>query len=162
LYRREALDDVAFENHEVFSETFFAYREDAELAWRLQWRGWRCLFVPDAVAAHERGFRPEEGRRGHDTINRLSVRNRFLLRWHCADSGWHLRCMPWWLVRDLLVVAACLTVERSSLPALGEAWRLREDARSRRRWILGRRKVSSQRLARWFRRPGRVEEVIRS
>jgi GT2 family glycosyltransferase len=162
LYRREALEDVTFENHEVFSETLFAYREDAELAWRLQWRGWRCLFVPDAVAAHGRGFRPEGGRRGHETINRLSVRNRFLLRWHCADLGWHLRCLPWWLLRDILVVGACLTVERTSLPALGEAWRLRNDARSRRRWILARRKVSSRRLARWFRRRGRVEEVTRS
>ena len=30
-------------------------------------RGWRCLYVPDAVASHRRGFRPEEGRRGHAT-----------------------------------------------------------------------------------------------
>lgn len=160
LYRREALVDVAFENGEVFSETFFAYREDAELAWRLQWRGWRCLFVPEARGAHGRGFRPEEGRSGHEIVNRLSVRNRFLLRWHCADLGWHLRCLPWWLLRDILVVGACLTVERTSLPALGEAWALRADAQRRRRWVLGRRQVPSRRLVRWFRRRGRVEEVI--
>ncbi len=52
-------------------------------------------------------------------INRLSVRNRFLLRIHCADLGWHLRCFPWWKLRDLMVIGACLTVELSSLPALG-------------------------------------------
>ena len=159
LYRRKALDDVAYPDGQFFAETFFAYREDAELAWRLQLRGWRCLYVPDAVGSHERGFRPEEGRRGHRDINRYSVRNRFLLRAHCADLGWHLRCLPWWFVRDLLVVGACLTVERGSLPGLLDAWRLRSDALEKRRWVLSRRTVSGQRMGRWFRKKGWVEEM---
>jgi GT2 family glycosyltransferase len=159
FYRREALEDVAYPGHEVFSPSFFAYREDAELAWRLQSRGWRCLYAPLAVGAHRRGFRPEDGRRGHSAVNRYSVRNRFLLRWHCADLGWHLRCLPWWLARDLMVVAACLTVERTSLPALADLWRLRGDARRRRRWVLERRTAPTRHISRWFRRRGRVEEV---
>ncbi len=159
LYRRVALDDVAYPESEFFAETFFAYREDAELAWRLQLRGWRCLYVPAASASHRRGFRPEEGRRGHREINLYSVRNRFLLRAHCADAGWHLRCLPWWLGRDLLVVGACLTVERQSLRGLIEAWRLRGDALKKRRWVLGRRTVSGRQMARWFRKKGWIEEV---
>jgi len=159
LYRRRALDDVAYPESEFFAETFFAYREDAELAWRLQLRGWRCLYVPDASAAHRRGFRPEEGRRGHSDINRFSVRNRFLLRAHCADAGWHLRCLPWWFARDTLVVGACLTVERESLPGLRDVWRLRRDAIEKRRWVLGRRTVSGRRIARWFRNKGWAERV---
>ena len=159
LLRREALDDIAYDGDEFFAESFFAYREDAELAWRLQLRGWRCLYTPKAVAAHRRGFRPEEGRRGHPAINRFSVRNRFLLRRHCADSAWYLRCFPWWLLRDLLVVGACLTIERSSLPALGDVWRLRSDSRRRRKWVLGRRAVPPRQINRWFRKSGRVEEV---
>lgn len=157
--RREALEDVAYPGGEVFAESFFAYREDAELAWRLQLRGWRCLYVPAAVAAHRRGFRPEAGRAGHARINRHSVRNRFLLRGHCADLGWHLRCFPWWLLRDALVIGACLTIERGSLPALAEAWRLRGDVAARRRWALGRRTVQTRHIARWFRKRGWTEEV---
>ncbi len=159
LYRRQALEDVAYEGNEFFAESFFAYREDAELAWRLQTRGWRCLYAPGAVAAHRRGFRPEQGRGGHDAINQWSVRNRFLLRWHCADLGWHLRCLPSWLVRDLLVIGACLSIERGSLPGLAQAWALRKDAAGRRRWVLSRQTESSKRIARWFRTRGRVEEV---
>jgi len=159
LFRRRALDDVAYPEGEILAESFFAYREDAELAWRLQWRGWSCLYVPDAVATHARGFRPEVGREGHATINRLSVRNRFLLRLHCADLRWHLTCLPWWLVRDLMVVIACFTVERSSLPALAEVWRLRHNAARCRRWIMERRVVSSRQLRRWFRKKGWVEEI---
>jgi GT2 family glycosyltransferase len=159
LLRRQALDDVAYSATEFFAEPFFAYREDAELAWRLQLRGWRCLYAPSAIAAHRRGFRPEEGRRGHAAINRYSVRNRFLLRRHCADRWWHLLCLPWWLLRDLVVIGACLTVERDSLPALADVRRLRADSRRRREFVLGRRTVSPRQIARWFRRRGRVEEV---
>ncbi len=159
LLRRAALDDVAYPDGEVVATSFFAYREDAELAWRLQLRGWRCLYVPTAIATHRRGFRPEAGRHGHRAINRLSVRNRFLLRWHCADLGWHLRCLPWWLVRDLIVIGACLTVETGSLPGLVDLWRLRHDAARRRRWVLGRRTESARRLGRWFRSTGWSEEV---
>lgn len=151
LYRRQALADVAYPDGQVLAEGFFAYREDAELAWRLQWRGWRCRYEPDAVAAHRRGLRPEEGRGERREVNRHSVRNRFLLRAHCADLGWHLYCFPWWLLRDLLVVGACLTVETPSLPALAEAWRMRRDARSRRGWVLGRATVPSRDVRRWFR-----------
>lgn len=158
LLRREALEDVAYPDNEYFAESFFAYREDAELAWRLQLRGWSCLYVPSAVAAHGRGFRPERGRRGHRAINRYSVRNRFLLRRHCADASWYLHCFPAWLLRDLVVVAACLTVEWSSLPGLGDVFRLHSDSRRRRKWVLGRRTATSRRINRWFRRPG-VEEV---
>jgi GT2 family glycosyltransferase len=160
LYRRAALEDVAYPDEEFFPESFFAYREDAELAWRLQWRGWRCLYVPEATASHRRGLQPESGRRGHALINRHSVRNRFLLRIHCADFGWHLACFPRWLVRDLMVIGACLTVERSSLPALGELWRLRHDAAEKRRWVMSRRSTPSRRLRSWFRRRGGVEEIV--
>jgi len=159
MYRRSALADVAYPDGQILAQTFFAYREDAELAWRLQWRGWRCLYAPDAIAAHGRGFQPEGGRRGHETVNRWSVRNRFLLRIHCADWGWHLRCFPWWKIRDLMVIGACLTVERSSLPALAEVWRGRPDALARRRWVLSRRRVSPRRIGRWFRRRHQVEEL---
>ncbi len=152
LFRREALDDVVYPDGQVFPESFFCYREDAELAWRFQHRGWRCLYVPTARALHQRGFRPEGGRRGQAWINRHSVKNRFLLRAHCADVSWHLRCFPFWLIRDLLVVAACLTVETSSLPGLIEAWRQRHDAVSRRRWVLSRATAPSRQVSRWFRR----------
>lgn len=159
LFRRAALDDVAYPDGQVLAESFFAYREDAELAWRLQWRAWRCLYAPDASAVHGRGFRPEGGRHGHELVNRLSVRNRFLLRIHCADVGWHLRCFPWWKLRDLLVIGACLTVETSSLPGLGDVVRGWGDARARRRWVMSRRTAPPRRVARWFRKRHRVEEL---
>jgi len=159
LYRREAIDDVAYPAGEVFDETFFAYREDADLAWRLQRRGWRCLFWPQARAWHERRLKPEQLRRGTPEINRHSVRNRFLLRWSNADWRWLAICFPWWLARDLVVALACLTVERSSRSALAQAWALRHQQRARGRANAARATVSGWRLGRWFLPGGRTRKV---
>ena len=161
LYRRAALDDVAYAGGEVFDETFFAYREDADLAWRLQRRGWSCLYWPAARAWHARGLRPEARRRGTPEINRHSVRNRFLLRWSNADWRWLIACFPWWLARDLTVVLACLTVERSSRPALAEAFALRRQQRARGRANAARKTVSGWRTAGWFLPGGRVRRLER-
>ncbi|MEE2821882.1 MAG: glycosyltransferase family 2 protein [Acidobacteriota bacterium] len=47
VYRKSMLDDVG-----EFDESFFAYGEDADLGIRSHWRGWRCLYVPNAVVHH--------------------------------------------------------------------------------------------------------------
>jgi GT2 family glycosyltransferase len=159
LYRRAALEDVAYPGGEVLDERFFAYREDADVAWRLQRRGWRCRFVPEAVGCHARGLKPEAGRRDSAEANRFSVRNRFLLLWGNADWRWRLACFPFWLLRDVAVVLACLTVERGSLPGLAEAWRLRRAQRARGRSNTERATVSGWRVASWFLPLGRVRPV---
>lgn len=50
LYRRELLEDVG-----LFDEELVAYGEDVDLAFRAQWRGWTCLYVPSAVVYHHVG-----------------------------------------------------------------------------------------------------------
>jgi len=155
LYRRDALDDVSYAAGEAFDETFFAYREDADLAWRLQ----RRLFWPAARAWHERGLKPELNRRGTPEVNRYSVRNRFLLRWSNGDWRWRVACFPWWMLRDVVVAGACLTVERSSASGVSEAWALRRHQRARGRVNTSRALVSGWRVARWFLPGGRVRKV---
>ena len=159
LLRRAALDDVAYAGGEVFDEGFFAYREDADLAWRLQRRGWSCLYWPQALGWHGRGLRPEHARRGTPAINRLGVRNRFLLLWSNADWRWRLACFPWWALRHMLVLAACVSVERTSLGGLREAWMMREAQRRRGRENAARATVSSWRLAAWCMPGRRVRKV---
>ncbi len=46
-YRRAALDDVG-----LLDEQFFAYLEDADLAWRLRLRGWETWLAPRARIRH--------------------------------------------------------------------------------------------------------------
>jgi GT2 family glycosyltransferase len=75
LYRREMLEDIAFEG-QYFDERFFMWYEDVDLDWRAYLRGWQCRFVPTAVAYHL----------GHPDVKRqtafhvrTTVRNRWLM-----------------------------------------------------------------------------------
>ena len=47
LYRRQLLEDVG-----LFDESYFAYLEDAELAWRARWAGWKCMSIPTSTVSH--------------------------------------------------------------------------------------------------------------
>jgi hypothetical protein len=71
LYRRAALEEVG-----SFDERFFAYLEDADWALRAQLAGWRCLWVPSAVALHLGGA---TSRRMGDLETELIARNTLAL-----------------------------------------------------------------------------------
>jgi len=149
VYRRSCLADLAVDG-EFFDEDFFTYREDADLAWRARLRSWRSLYVPQAVAWHVRRVTPERRSELPAEINLHSVKNRFLLRWKNAGSYLLRRDMWFLLARDLVVLAATLTAERSSLGAWAWLWRNRKKIAEKRRLIQGRRIVSDREIARWF------------
>jgi GT2 family glycosyltransferase len=54
-YRLKALVDASIDDN-LFEEKFFAYREDCDLAWRLQKVGWKSRFEPSVRAHHYRGM----------------------------------------------------------------------------------------------------------
>jgi GT2 family glycosyltransferase len=150
VYRMSFLRDVAIDG-EIFDEDFFAYREDADLAWRGRLLGWRALHVADAIAYHVRHVTPERRAQLSPLINMHSVKNRFLLRWKNEGAYLALRNFPFESARDLVVLAAVLTVERSSLPALAWLWKNRRRVMAKRREIQRRRRVSDRAVAVWFR-----------
>ena len=47
LYRRRMLDEIGF-----LDEDFFLYDEDTDLNFRAQLAGWKCIYVPTAIAYH--------------------------------------------------------------------------------------------------------------
>jgi GT2 family glycosyltransferase len=150
FYRRAMLEETKV-GDEYFDEDFFAYREDADLAWRAQLMGWDCLYVPAARAEHVRRVTPERRASLPPEINRYSVRNRFLLRLKNQTLGhaaWFL--LPS-LVRDLQVVGYVLVRERSSLPGLVDVARLLPRMLRKRRAVMRRRVRPTRELIRWFR-----------
>ena len=150
VYRKSFIINVSI-NNEFFDEDFFAYREDADVAWRGRLLGWRAMLVPDAIAYHVRRVTPERRGSLSPEINMHSVKNRFLLRLKNEGAYLAMRNAPFELARDLLVIGAALTIERSSLPALGWLWRNRRRILEKRREIQKRRRVSDRQLAEWFR-----------
>jgi GT2 family glycosyltransferase len=150
MYNIAFLRDVAIDG-EALDEDFFAYREDADLAWRGQLRGWRAVCEPRAVAYHVRRVTPENRRKVPADVNLHSVKNRFLLRIKNEGAYLALRNAPFELARDLVVLVAALTIERSSLPAFAWLWRNRRRVLARRRAVQSRRTVHDRDLAKWFR-----------
>ncbi len=150
LYTRAMLDDVRVEG-EWFDEDFFAYREDADLAWRARLLGWRCRYVPEAVATHVRRVTPERRADLPPEVNRWSVRNRFLLRIKNQTPRHALAFLAPALGRDLQVVGYVLLREWTSLGALADLVRLLPRTLRKRRQIMARRRAPDAEMARWFR-----------
>jgi GT2 family glycosyltransferase len=150
IYRMSFVRDVTVDG-QFLDEDFHTYREDADVAWRGRLLGWRALYVPSAVGYHVRRVMPEKRRTLPAQINMHSVKNRFLLRLKNEGLYLALRNAPWELSRDLVAIAAVLTVERTSLPALGWLWKNRRRIAAKRREIQRRRRVRDRELAGWFR-----------
>lgn len=151
FYRRTMLDRTAVAG-EFFDEDFFSFREDADLSWRSQLMGWDTIYWPRARAFHRRSVTPRRRRQLDPSINRHSVKNRFLLRMKNQTAGHALRYLVPTLFRDVLVLGALLTVEWSSLPAIPWLWKNRRHVFSKRRDIMSRRARPEAEVNRWFRR----------
>ena len=102
LYRRAMLDEIG-----LFDEDFFAYMEDVDLAWRAQWAGWGCVYVPQAVVYH---VHSATGREGSHFKNRLLGRNKIWLL--CKNYP----LLPWYmllvLVYDVMSLGYAVAVGR--------------------------------------------------
>ena len=144
------IDDVSI-GGDFFDSDFFAYREDADVAWRAQLLGWRCIYTPAAVGWHVRSVVPGARRSIPPSINMHSVKNRFLMRIKNATPGLYRHCWLPMTVRDLVVVAGCLLLEPRSLPAFWRVAKCWPVMTQRRREIMRRRRVSDGELMRWFR-----------
>jgi GT2 family glycosyltransferase len=134
FYRRAALESAKISTG-FFDADFYLYREDADLAWRLRNLGWKCLYVPQAVAYHRRRNLPERRGQMSPLVNFHSVKNRFLLRINNQSPAHFAATLFPTLARDAVVLGACLTVERGSLPAFTWLWRNRKRLWAKRREI---------------------------
>lgn len=149
LYRFKALEDVSIHG-QFFDEDFFAYREDADLAWRCRLMGWSSIYVPTAMALHRRRVTPERRSQLSALINYHSVKNRFLLRLNNMTRSLYSRDFLHISARDAAVIGYVCVREWSSLGALLYVIRNLPRLWRKRRIIQGRRRISGPELDRWF------------
>jgi len=149
LYRRAMIDDISIQG-EFFDPDFFVYREDADVAWRAQLMGWRCIYTPMARGYHVRNVLPGNRRALPPAINMHSVKNRFLMRIKNMTPDLYRR--NWFSItsRDLVVFSACLLREHSSLKAFTYVIRNWRRVLAKREEIMKRRKAKDDYIASWF------------
>jgi GT2 family glycosyltransferase len=149
LYRRSMIDDISIDG-EFFDVDFFAYREDADVAWRAQLLNWKCLYTPQALAYHVRSVLPGNRRTLPAVINMHSVKNRCFLRIKNVTSDLYWRHWLTITLRDGVVVTACLTREFSSLKAFPMVAASYSRFKKKRREIMRKRRASDEYMAAWF------------
>ncbi len=149
LYRRTMIEDISL-GEEFFDPDFFVYREDADVAWRAQLLGWRCIYTPHARGYHVRKVLPGNRRALPPVINMHSVKNRFLMRMKNMTGDLYRRnwlSITW---RDVVVISCCLVREQSSLKAFWYIAKNFKRVMAKRREIMSRKRVDDEYMAHWF------------
>ena len=149
LYRRAMIDDISVDG-EFFDHDFFVYREDADVAWRAQLAGWKCIYTPLARGYHVRNVLPGNRRALPAEINMHSVKNRFLMRIKNISGSMYRKFFWSILWRDLVVVSCCLLWEHSSLRAFSFLMKNWSSTMRKRRHIRAITRVSDQYMESWF------------
>ena len=133
LYRRAMLEAVG-----GFDASFFAYQEDADVAWRARMAGWSSLYEPCALAWH---LGSATAREATAFKYRLVGRNRVRMIAKNASRGQLLRHAPGMLAFDLAYVGFVAVTDRTLAPLQGRLAGLREWRRYRRAGAPTRRPV---------------------
>ncbi|QJC53862.1 glycosyltransferase [Paenibacillus albicereus] len=129
MYRRSMIRHASL-GGEFFDETFFAYKEDVDVAWRARQLGWSALYAPDARALHARGWK-EGGRSSVSAfVRRHSYQNRFytLVK---NERGW--KRLPGIAAIEIVKLGYILLKERDLLGCWPEILRRLPEMRAKRR-----------------------------
>ncbi|MGA9762574.1 MAG: glycosyltransferase family 2 protein [Gaiellaceae bacterium] len=139
MYRRTMLNEIG-----GFDESFFAYLEDVDVAWRARMRGWRCLYAPGAVVTHHHSTTL-----GHGSSRKyyLVGRNRVRLLAKNAGRAQLRRYAPWIVAQDLAYVSFIAFTQLTLAPLSGRLAGLREWKRYRRAGAVGRREIPLSRVS---------------
>jgi GT2 family glycosyltransferase len=135
VYRRAALEEVG-----LLDEDYVSFHEDVDLNWRLLLAGYKCLYVPEAVAYHV-GY--ATGRKVNDAVAFLSGRNRLLVLFKNLPWSLWLRFavplalrqaqMLWWAIKGNAEMRVRCRGALAALRYLPREWRKRRAASRLRR-----------------------------
>lgn len=165
VFRRAALEDVAVDTpagREYLDMDFFAYKEDVDLAWRLQAAGWGAAYVPSAIAWHARGAaEPARSGLGHlvrhrramaPWLRRTSWRNHRLMVVKNDDPALFFRDFVPIAWREVRSVAFMAVVHPGDLVAIVDFLRLVPRMLAKRRRTRRLRGAAARdRIDRWLR-----------
>lgn len=153
FFRRSMLEDTA-SGGEYFDEQFFAYYEDADLAWRAQLRGWQARYAPGAVATHVRGWgdtlRKKDNRVKGNHGPRLALRNRYLMTLKNDAARYFLLDLPLILLAEFPRLAYMAVFAPQALLGLTDFLAGLKTTRAKRRLVRERRKIDDAAIRAWF------------
>jgi GT2 family glycosyltransferase len=158
MYRKDALDAVCV-NDQYFDESFFSYKEDIDLAWRLQLYGYSSKYISSARALHARGVSRKTDISDKGTIinrqskspkaNYLSYRNHFYVL--IKNEDWkNIFLNPFLIWYEWKKFIYLLIREPTSLKGIFSFYRNLPQMLKKRNEIRIRSKTSNKYLSKWF------------
>lgn len=159
IYRRKALDDIKVFD-EYFDNDFFMYKEDIDVSWRLRLRGWKCWYLPTAVAHHGRGtgvlkrFSHLEVLKNRSKLNKFqkyhSYKNQRLMQLKNEYLSGFLRDFFPIIWREILICGYVLFREPFLIKAKFHMLSLVPKMLKKRRHIMKNTKVSAKEMQKWL------------
>lgn len=165
MFKRDSLEDVILRDKfhgqdDYFDSSFFFYKEDVDLAWRLKLSGHKSLLAPEAVAYHLRSMAGVASQKTGSLIanrqkqNNLaryySYRNHLLILLSDEFLINLLICLPAILWLELKKLAYVAIFETRNLYALIEILMMLPEIRSKRKNIFSRAKLTAKEIRQWY------------
>jgi GT2 family glycosyltransferase len=165
MYRKEALADCIMKypgapDGECFDEDFFLYKEDVDLAWRLQLMGWKSLMDPSIIAYHVRSVNGSENRTvktilsNRKTQSRLarfySYRNHFLTLIKNETFSNLMKYFPFIFFYEFKKFIYIVFFETESLKSLGQIISLWPKMQKKRKFIFSVARVEANYIRKWI------------
>lgn len=123
IFRRSALDDIRINNH-FADPNYVWYGDDLDIGWRLNLFGWDQIFIPDAIAYHDRSTTHDHANKIQDHLSRVLKRKAIPLKKRRLDWVNNrftmlkneyivnvLLDLPWILTREITVLLYTLVIE---------------------------------------------------
>lgn len=153
LYRRAALEHVAFAQDEFFDRLYTMYKEDVDLAYRLQSAGWNAAVVPDAVAYHDRST-SGSNKMGDIAASKNKIKQSDVARYHSYKNHiitllknlyWqnYLQDALWLEWYESKKFVWMLLFDRKTAAGLREIWDMRKEILKKRKLIRAKRTRSA-------------------
>lgn len=160
IYRRSALEDVTHikpdGDVEYYDDDFIAYKEDVDLAWRLQLSGHRSAYVPEAVLYHGRTVGRSwpskliqfilNRRRQSRIVRKQSFKNHYLMMVKNEIPSLFFRHFFHILIREILLLSYSVVFEPFQFFAIVQFFRELPIALHKRRQVMAKRRAGAREL----------------
>lgn len=162
LLRRQALNDIKIENFFIDND-YFWYGDDLDFAWRMTLFGWRQVFVPSAIAWHDRQTTKSLNKGAWGHFLRIPIRKQIPIKKRRLD--WRntrftiikndyiiniLKDLPYIISRELMVCVYTLLFEPAVFLETPSFFRALPRMLSRRKIIMSKAKLSAKDMRRFI------------
>lgn len=157
IYRKEALEAIKIDN-EYFDSDFFAYKEDIDIAWRLNLYGYINYYIHNAIVYHGRGMNSSSGiletirnrKNQSEFLKGISFRNQYLMLIKNENTNTYKRDKFGIWIEFLKYIIFFMFFDRGCLKYLKEIKRLKPLMIKKRNIIMQNVKLSDSEIYKLF------------